>query len=192
MICSLTLITIALVWVGILLGLIGFRKDRYPYDRSNLSHCGGIILLMWVGGSWPCVEWEDPCVCVCACDYSLYWLSGLCHPCLVCSDPWVVRSYLASFSFSCPPFSSSLGPMPSRYARISRDLTTLPLLMWVLYLLIINRIALYFEELIFPQFSWIDLESEIYNHYLLSVFSTIGGVVIWTSILANKIRKCLF
>ncbi|XP_064382780.1 prominin-1-like [Halichondria panicea] len=48
-ICSLTLITIALVWVGILLGLIGFRKDRYPYDRSNLSHCGGIILLISVG-----------------------------------------------------------------------------------------------------------------------------------------------
>ena len=45
-ICSLSLVIIILTWIGVLFGMIGFRKNRYPNDRSSLSHCGGVCLLM--------------------------------------------------------------------------------------------------------------------------------------------------
>jgi len=45
-ICSLALITILLAVVGILLGMCGFRKNRDPDQRTKVSNCGGIFLLM--------------------------------------------------------------------------------------------------------------------------------------------------
>ena len=48
MICSLSLITIVLVLVGVAFGMIGFKKNTSPSERTKLSHCGGIILLMYV------------------------------------------------------------------------------------------------------------------------------------------------
>ena len=48
-ICSVSLITVVSVLFGILLGMFGFRKNVDPIERTRLSHCGGIILLMYVG-----------------------------------------------------------------------------------------------------------------------------------------------
>ena len=45
-ICSLSLVTVVLAIVGIVMGMVGFRKDVDPEQRTGLSHCGGIILLM--------------------------------------------------------------------------------------------------------------------------------------------------
>ena len=47
-ICSLSLVTILFVLVGVVFGMIGFKKDADPSERTRLSHCGGIILLMYV------------------------------------------------------------------------------------------------------------------------------------------------
>lgn len=46
-ICCLALLTFVLTIVGIVLGVLGWRKDRSPDSRTKISHCGGIILLMW-------------------------------------------------------------------------------------------------------------------------------------------------
>ena len=45
-VCSLALVTVVLVVVGIVMGVFGFRRDVRPYKRTGLSHCGGIFLLM--------------------------------------------------------------------------------------------------------------------------------------------------
>lgn len=45
-ICSLALVTIILALVGIIMGMAGFRKNKDPDQRTKLSHCGGIFLLM--------------------------------------------------------------------------------------------------------------------------------------------------
>ena len=45
-ICSLSLVTIVLALIGIVMGMAGFRKDRDPNQRTKLSHCGGIFLMM--------------------------------------------------------------------------------------------------------------------------------------------------
>ncbi len=47
-ICCLALIVVILVVVGIVLGMIGFRRDRESFDRTGVSHCGGILLIMYV------------------------------------------------------------------------------------------------------------------------------------------------
>lgn len=47
-ICSISLVTILLVLIGVACGMIGFRKSVDPTERSGLSHCGGIFLLMYV------------------------------------------------------------------------------------------------------------------------------------------------
>jgi len=44
-ICSLTLIVIVVLIVGLLLGAIGFRRRTVPSDRTQLSNYGGIILI---------------------------------------------------------------------------------------------------------------------------------------------------
>jgi hypothetical protein len=48
-ICSISLVTIVFVLIGVLFGMIGFRKNVDPSERSGLSHCGGILLLVYVG-----------------------------------------------------------------------------------------------------------------------------------------------
>lgn len=48
-ICSVSLVTIVFVLIGVLFGMIGFRKNVDPSERSGLSHCGGILLLVGVG-----------------------------------------------------------------------------------------------------------------------------------------------
>ena len=45
-ICSISLVTIVFVLIGVLCGMIGFRKNVDPSERSGLSHCGGILLLV--------------------------------------------------------------------------------------------------------------------------------------------------
>lgn len=47
-ICCLALLTFVLTIVGIVLGVLGWRKDRSPDSRTKISHCGGIILLITV------------------------------------------------------------------------------------------------------------------------------------------------
>ena len=47
-ICSISLVTVLFVLVGVAFGMIGFRKNVDPSERSGLSHCGGIFLLMYV------------------------------------------------------------------------------------------------------------------------------------------------
>ena len=46
MICSISLVTVVFVLTGVLFGMIGFRKSIDPSERSGLSHCGGILLLV--------------------------------------------------------------------------------------------------------------------------------------------------
>ena len=48
--CSLTLVVIVVLIVGLVFGAIGFRTKTEPEERTSLSNCGGIILLMLV---WP-------------------------------------------------------------------------------------------------------------------------------------------
>ena len=45
-ICSLALVTIILAILGVLMGMCGFRKNRDPDQRTKLSHCGGICLIL--------------------------------------------------------------------------------------------------------------------------------------------------
>ncbi|XP_065919451.1 prominin-1-A-like [Dysidea avara] len=45
LICSLTLIVILILIVGLVLGAIGFRRHTEPPDRTQLSHYGGITIL---------------------------------------------------------------------------------------------------------------------------------------------------
>ena len=47
-ICSLTLFVIVVLIVGLILGACGFKKDKDPQDRSTVSNCGGITLMMSV------------------------------------------------------------------------------------------------------------------------------------------------
>lgn len=49
-ICSISLFTILFVLLGVAFGMIGFRKNIDPQDRTRLSHCGGICLLVYVTG----------------------------------------------------------------------------------------------------------------------------------------------
>ena len=44
--CSLTLVVIVVLIVALVFGAIGFRTKTDPKDRTSLSNCGGIILLM--------------------------------------------------------------------------------------------------------------------------------------------------
>ena len=50
-ICSISLFTILFVLLGVAFGMIGFRKNIDPQDRTQLSHCGGICLLVYITGS---------------------------------------------------------------------------------------------------------------------------------------------
>lgn len=45
-VASLSLVVVLLVFVGVAMGLLGFRRNREPTERTRLSHCGGIILVM--------------------------------------------------------------------------------------------------------------------------------------------------
>ena len=45
--CSLTLIVIIILIVGLLLGAIGFRRNTDPPNRTKPSHYGGIMLIYW-------------------------------------------------------------------------------------------------------------------------------------------------
>lgn len=49
-ICSISLFTILFVLLGVTFGMIGFRKNIDPQDRTRLSHCGGICLLVYIIG----------------------------------------------------------------------------------------------------------------------------------------------
>lgn len=46
--CSLTLVVIVIIIVGLVMGGLGFRRDTEPQDRSAISDCGGKLLLMLV------------------------------------------------------------------------------------------------------------------------------------------------
>ena len=49
-ICSISLFTILFVLLGVAFGMIGFRKNIDPPDRTRISHCGGICLLVYIIG----------------------------------------------------------------------------------------------------------------------------------------------
>lgn len=42
--CS-AVVVVFVVFLGLICGLCGFRTDRAPYERTDLSNCGGITLL---------------------------------------------------------------------------------------------------------------------------------------------------
>ena len=44
--CILIILVIVAVSVGLICGVAGFRNDRLPYERTSLSNCGGICLLV--------------------------------------------------------------------------------------------------------------------------------------------------
>ena len=46
--CSLTLVVIVILIIGLVLGGMGFRRNTEPEDRSVISDWGGKILLMLV------------------------------------------------------------------------------------------------------------------------------------------------
>lgn len=46
--CSLTLVVIVILIIGLVLGGLGFRRNTEPEDRSVISDWGGKILLMLV------------------------------------------------------------------------------------------------------------------------------------------------
>ena len=46
--CSLTLVVIVILIIGLVLGGLGFRRNIEPEDRSVISDWGGKILLMLV------------------------------------------------------------------------------------------------------------------------------------------------
>ena len=45
LLCSLTLIVVAVLIVGLALGTIGFRKNTKPPERKWLSNLGGLTLI---------------------------------------------------------------------------------------------------------------------------------------------------
>ena len=45
-VCCLALTTVVLTLVGVVLGVVGWSKDRSPDSRTKISHCGGIVLLV--------------------------------------------------------------------------------------------------------------------------------------------------
>ena len=45
-ICSLSAVVVVVIFIGVLCGAIGFRRNREPDDRTALSNCGGITLLL--------------------------------------------------------------------------------------------------------------------------------------------------
>lgn len=51
-VCCLSMMVVILVLLGLLLGVIGWRRGRVPYDRTTISHCGGRFLLIAVGGAY--------------------------------------------------------------------------------------------------------------------------------------------
>ena len=42
----LSLVVVVLVLLGMLLGVIGWRPKKQPFDRTGVSHCGGRFLLV--------------------------------------------------------------------------------------------------------------------------------------------------
>lgn len=44
-ICSLAAIVVVVVFLGVVCGILGFRTDRAPYERTSLSNCGAYSLL---------------------------------------------------------------------------------------------------------------------------------------------------
>ena len=47
-ICCLALVTVVVALLGIFLGMCGFRKNRDPDQRTGISHCGGVLLILYV------------------------------------------------------------------------------------------------------------------------------------------------
>ena len=45
-VASLSLVVVLLVLIGVVLGLVGFRRGREPTERTGLSHCGGVVLIV--------------------------------------------------------------------------------------------------------------------------------------------------
>ncbi|XP_065919137.1 prominin-1-A-like isoform X2 [Dysidea avara] len=43
--CTLTLIVIVVLTLGLLLGAIGFRRNAKPFERTRISNCGGVTLI---------------------------------------------------------------------------------------------------------------------------------------------------
>ena len=43
-----TAIVVVVVFLALICGLCGFRTDRAPYERTDLSNCGGITLLWYI------------------------------------------------------------------------------------------------------------------------------------------------
>jgi hypothetical protein len=41
----LAVVVVVFILLGVLCGLVGFRTDRAPYERTDISNCGGITLL---------------------------------------------------------------------------------------------------------------------------------------------------
>ena len=43
--CS-SIVVVIIVFIGLICGLCGFRTDRAPYERTDLSNCGGVTLIL--------------------------------------------------------------------------------------------------------------------------------------------------
>jgi prominin 1 len=48
-VACLSLVVVILVLVGMVLGVVGWRPKKQPFDRTRVSHCGGRFLLVAVG-----------------------------------------------------------------------------------------------------------------------------------------------
>ena len=99
-VCCLALTTVVLTLVGMILGVAGWRKDRSPDSRTRLSHCGGIVLLMWVANyQISRFHWRV---------FASSLMSSVCLSCLF-NAPSPCLSILPSLSLPLPP---SLSPSP--------------------------------------------------------------------------------
>ena len=45
-VACLSLVVVILVLVGMVLGVVGWRPKKQPFDRTRVSHCGGRFLLV--------------------------------------------------------------------------------------------------------------------------------------------------
>lgn len=137
-ICSLSLVTIVVALAGVVMGMCGFRKNKDPDQRSNLSHCGGIFLLLWVARHFPIracsLLFTHMCQCIFNC-HSPTSPSLPPSPTVVLSAP----SFLGLFCSSCAAFSSSLAPMHRSCVRLWKALATLSILRFVLNVCAIDK-----------------------------------------------------
>lgn len=61
LICSISLLVIVSVLVGVALGLMGFKKGVQPHERTKLSHCGGVVLIKYVSRKQSLyLQWVNP------------------------------------------------------------------------------------------------------------------------------------